>query len=209
MREDAIDEVLKRPARHSSSDGLDDLLSGVFFLAWGALISAAEIWPSRPIRLLSVWGPFVVCLVWILFWGRVQKGLQALKVRWVYPRVGYVRIAKPSRKRQVAGATLTFLLGVVIASLAVSAKGIRGWLPITTGIVFAAACVFAWSRRGLDRFLAYAAAPLVAGALGQHFLGGNLGVGVVIAATGAVISVGGWIIISRLLRLPPVTEDPA
>jgi hypothetical protein len=213
MMRDSIDEALRQPARHWSIDGLADLFVGILLLLWGMVISAQQLWPSSFTTLLAAWVPAVTGLGLLVFYGAVTRGLRALKARWTYPRVGYVKLHEPSRARKTAAAVVGTVVAVVVAFAVVrSRQADTFWvslLPVWMGAIYAVGAALLWVRLGVRRFLAYALVALVSGALAQWWLAADLGVGVVMCAVGLSSVVGGALVLRELLRQPAVTEDQA
>jgi hypothetical protein len=208
---DLIDEALRRPARHWSSDGLADLFVGVLLLLWGMAISAQQLWPSTLTALLAAWVPAVTGLGLVVFSATVMRGLQTLKARWAYPRVGYVKMREASRARKTAAAVVSGVVAVVVAfAVLLSRREGADWvslMPVGMGTVYAVGAGFLWVRFRLRRFLAYALLALVSGALAQWWLPADLGVGVVLCAVGLCSAIGGAVVLRGLLRQPTVVED--
>jgi hypothetical protein len=149
----------------------------------------------------------ITALALAVFHGRLQRGLEALKKRWTYPRVGYVRLPAPSPKRRQAAALVGMAVAVVVAA-AVTRHGLS-WLPLLMGLTYAFAAVVVWASLGIPRLLVYALVALAAGLLAQWRFPAELGGGAVMCATGLAWVVGGAIVFVRLLQRPVPEEDEA
>ena len=204
MATHAIDEILRRPARHWSMDGIAELLAGSLILVWGMAVSAQQLWPSRVTEILAVGGPMLAAGVLALFHRGIAARLERLKARWTYPRIGYVKLPEASGARKTA----TAILGAVAAAVAAVVVVQRpAFLPLLTGAVYAAGAAILWARLGIRRLVAYALLALAAGAVAQWALPARLGVGFVMCAAGLSWAVGGGFVLRDLLRQPALPQD--
>lgn len=207
VKVESIDDVLRRPARHWSIDGLSEIFVGLLVSAWGLAVTAQQLWPSRATTLFAALVPSITGLALAIFHGRLQRGIEVLKRRWTYPRVGYVRLPEPSpARRRAAG-----LVGMVVAAVVAAAVTRHGalWLPMLMGHAFALAGVLLWASLGIPRLLVYALVALAAGILAQWRFPAGLGAAVVMCAAGLAWLTGGAIVFVRLLERPVLPEDQA
>jgi len=208
MTRDAIDAILRRPARHWTIDGIAELLVGSLLLLWGMAVSAQQLWPSRVTMLLASVVPVVTCVALAVFHRRIATRIQRLKIRWTYPRVGYVKVPAASRARKAAAA----ILGAVVGAGGAALLARRGadWstlMPLLMGVAYAVGAALFWVLLGIRRLLVYALLALASGALAQCAFPARLGVGFVMCVAGLSWGVGGAIVLRGLLRLAPMQDQ--
>ena len=207
MRNDPIEEALGRPAQHASVDGLADLAAGVLVLLLGTAVVAEQLWPS--LRGVSAWAGVIGAAVLLVLTKPLTSGLARLRARWVYPRVGYVKLRGPSSLRTAAVLAVSVVVAGAMAFLVARSAGWQALKPLLMGVTYAAGAALLWARLGLRRLAVYALLTLLAGGLAQWWLPGDLGAGLVMVVAGLSWIVGGSLLLWALLRKPVAMEDQA
>jgi hypothetical protein len=205
----SIEEALRRPTRHWNMDGLPELLAGLWLLGLGSLVVVQQLWPSRLTTLLAAILPCVFGVGFAVFHRAIQRGLESLKERWTYPRVGYMKMREPSPAARAAAAAVSMLIAVGVAAAFIRSDRDVGWtalLPMVVALVYAVADIVAFLLLRLRRLVTYALVSLAAGVLTQAWFPGGLGVGIVVCAAGFSWVCGGALALRAILRQPRSIE---
>ncbi len=204
MTEHLIGDMLKRPARQSM-DGLNEIQFGIVFLLWGGISIALELWGSG-LPEWAGWFWLALLLVAVFLTTAITR---RLRVRWIHPRIGYVKWAPPIVGRPV----IAFILGGVLAFLTIVALTrsslFRSSLPVFTGLLFAAGNFAWWIRLRVRRLLVYALLTLASGLVVGWTLPPGLGYKVVLSLVSVFYLVGGFLALRTLMRQPLATEGQA
>ncbi len=133
-----------------SEDGLADILVGLFLMAYAWLFAYGQ-------RNGAAWAKVLLILLVLLMAWQMRAVVDALKRRWVYPRVGYARprpLPRATRLTRGAGVALAALLVLGLLMALEPPPGVTCLL--TTGLM---AGLWAWIglRHGTTRHLLLAA----------------------------------------------------
>ena len=148
-----LKEIEQKTFRDSQQDGLLELVMGICMVAMAT-------------RLLSPILVFMLALPFLLF----KPVLEALRKRFTYPRIGYVKLI-PDKPKEVIGAI--FLVTLIVLAIMAVAFVLFGnvrdfnlwmkWLPIWGGTVLAGMFSSFASKSGSARYYVYALWSLISG----------------------------------------------
>ena len=157
-----MNDMLKRPVRQSLEDGLNELQFGVVFLLWGGILIALALWGAGLPEWAS-WSWLIVIPV-LLF---SQALMPKLRARWVYPRIGYVKVHRPIAGKPVIMMGVGAVVALFFVMALVLSPQLRSSLSVFLGLIFAAGNFFWWMRLRIRRFLVYAILALASGLAAQ------------------------------------------
>lgn len=198
-----LTQVRRRAFRDSAMDGLVEMMLGIwFFYVSGFLYKDGK---ALPLALM----PLVFFLI--------LMGIKSLKNKFVYPRLGYVKLPadKVGSYMKVVPYFLVAGLVVLVAILFISGdykQAVRWyrWMPILYSIFLAGVFVGLARVSGLFRYYIYGAVTVLSpipfivipfagklGAISNHFL----------ALSGFFIIVGSFIFIRFLRKNPILAEE--
>jgi hypothetical protein len=201
MTKDLIDDMLKRPVRQSM-DGLNEMLFGIVFLLWGAILITLELW-GKGWPAWTSWSWLIVLLV--AFY--LQTLARRLRARWVHPRVGYVKVHSPILGKPVIAMIFGGVAALVFVTALVQSSHFRLSLPADLGLIFAAGSFVLWMRLRIQRFLVYAFLTLASGLFAQWMLPTSVASEAFICLVSVIYLVGGVFALRHLMRQPLATED--
>ena len=153
-----LKDIEQRAWKVYMQDGLVEIMIGViFFLASGAFHTSSSV-------------------VFLVFWPIFgQNIIEAIRKRYTYPRIGYVKLQSDDPKKTAGGIFLymvaVFAIMVVVLYLLFGSGTwapylLYQWLPTFVGAIFLGAMTYTKSKSGDARYYAYA---LVAIAIGVAF----------------------------------------
>ena len=196
-----VRKVEQRVWRASQQDGLMEVAIGILLAA-----TALQI---RVTGLIALW---IVVLV------SLAPGLEAIRKRVTYPRIGYVELVQEEPKKTVRGIGV-YTIGVYAAmALAFAIFGDIGdwrlwrrWSPTLAGVLFSGGMIFAASKSGAARYYAFVVLAVGLGiAFSILFPESYTGLTLyLLALGGAFILCGSVTFIRFLRRCPPPTEEAA
>ncbi len=207
MRQD-IDRATRRSRRYWFDDGLAEMAIGFVLLLVGALL-LAEAYTLLPPPLSAIALPVIVIGGWWL----AGLAVRAAKNRITYPRTGYVRYPRQTRRprRILLAALAGGATAAVVAIGALLAPASLAWLPTLDAVLAAAFFLYVVYFAGLTRFYLLALLSIVAGLTTSLLgLGDKLGSGVYFASMGALLILSGAAVLLLYLRntRPPEGEQP-
>ena len=140
-----VKKVEQRVWRASQQDGLMEVAIGILLAA-----TALQI---RTKGLIALW---IVVLV------SLAPGLEAIRKRVTYPRIGYVELVQEEPKKTVRGIGV-YTLGVFVAmALAFAIFGDIGdwrlwsrWSPTLSGVLLSGGMIYAAGKSGAARYYAF------------------------------------------------------
>lgn len=206
-----LKEIERRVEQSVFQDGLMEIMMGGFLLVFGASLA------TRAILI-----PFISLLVIFLSLLVIYLGnplLERLKKRYIYPRIGYVKLRpeKEADPKGIAVAAILFvviLLGSGLFSLAMGEE--RGWafwfsyfLPASAGFMLAIGPFWLGETYGVRRGYVFAALFLLSG-IAIPVLGiasGYEAVGLECLLVGVVSLISGVTMFTRFLRRYPVPAE--
>lgn len=148
-----LKEIEKKTFRDSQQDGLLELVMGICMVA----IST---------RLFSRFLVFMLALPVILF----GPALMAMKKRFTYPRIGYVKLIPEKPKEVIRAIFLITLIMIVVLTAAFLLFGdVRNfnlwlkWIPVWGGVVLAGMFSSFGSKSGCARYYVFALWSLISG----------------------------------------------
>jgi len=200
-----LKEIERRAEQSVFQDGLMEIMMGGFLLVFGASLAT-----SMGLTL------FISLLV--IFLG--NPVLERLKKRYIYPRIGYVKL-RPEKEADPKGIALAGILFVVImlASMGLFPLAMgkeRGWafwfnhfFPASTGFMLAIGPFWLGETYGVKRGYVFAALFLLSG-IAIPVLGiasGYEAVGLECLLVGAISLISGVIMFARFLRKYPIPAE--
>jgi len=188
--------------RESMRDGLTELLLGALLLLASTLWMEPGVSPAF-IALFALFGP---------------KILEALKRRYTYPRIGYVKL-KAEDGVKVAKGIFGYMMGVVAAMAVFLALAYWGswstdliykWTPTFMGAMMLGAMLYTQGKSGDDKYYIYGLLALVTGvAFSLHdFELFEIGFSIYLLLWGGVMLSTGSVTFLRFTRRYPRTTEP-
>lgn len=200
-----LKEIERRVHQSVFQDGLIEIMMGGFLLVVGGLLGRA----GRLLLLISLLVPFL---------GNAL--LERLKKRYIYPRIGYVKL-RPKKEADPKGIVVAGILYVVImlASMALFPLAMgkeRGWtfwfnyfLPASAGFMLAIGPFWLGETYGVKRGYVFAALFLLSG-IAIPVLGiasGYEAVALECLLVGVISLISGVIMFTRFLRKCPLPAE--
>jgi len=148
-----LKEIEQETFRESNQDGLLELVMGICMAAMSTrLISRVLV---------------VMLILPVIFFGPV---LVAMRKRYTYPRIGYVKLI-PDKPKEVIGAIflITLIVIVVLAIIFFLLGDVRDfnlwlkWIPVWAGVVLAGMFSSFGSKSGCTRYYIFALWSLISG----------------------------------------------
>lgn len=148
-----LQEIEQKAFRDSQQDGLMEFVMGICLLAMSTRLISRVLIGMFPIAML-------------LF----KPALEAMRKRFTYPRIGYVKLIPDKPKDAISGIALITL--IVIAVMAVAFILLADiwdfnlwlkWVPVWAGVVLAIMFVSLVSKSGTNRYYIFALYSLIAG----------------------------------------------
>jgi hypothetical protein len=203
-----LKEIEHRVHQSVFQDGLMEIFLGGFLLVFGASLVMDMKWVALIISLL------------VIFLGNPL--LERVKSRYIYPRIGYVKL-RPEKEADPKGIAVAAIVFVVILlgsmGLFTLAMGKdRGWalwfryfLPGSTGFMLAIGPFWLGETYGLRRGYVFAVLFLLSGIAIPVFgmASGYKAVGFECLLVGVVSLISGVIMFTRFLRKVPVVPEEA
>jgi len=202
-----LKEIERRVHQSVFQDGLMEIMMGGFLLVVGASLAMD-----------MKWGVLLISLL-VIFLGNPL--LERAKKRYVYPRIGYVKL-RPEKEADPKGivvAAIVFvviLLGSGLFTLAIGKD--RGWafwfkyfLPGSTGFMLAIGPFWLGETYGVRRGYVFAVLFLLSG-IAIPVLGiasGYEAVGLECLVVGVISLISGVIMFTRFLRKYPLPTEEA
>jgi hypothetical protein len=202
-----LSDAEQRVKRYWYVDGFGELMGGGLFLLLGLYFSAQQYFGDQSLVGIILQSSFAL----ILIGGTViaRKLIHALKLRYTYPRTGYVEYEK---KSGIQRRTLAMAVAVVIAMVSViiarRLDSIDAMVAIT-GVLVAIILVVkqGWSAR-VGRFYILSFLALVLGiTLSISGLGRGYNLGAFYGLMGTAFVVSGAITLARYLRENPLPSE--
>jgi hypothetical protein len=200
-----LKEIERRVHQSVFQDGLMEIMMGGFLLVFGASLAMD-----------MKWIPLIISLL-VIFLGNPL--LERAKKRYIYPRIGYVKLRpeKEADPKGIAVAAIVFvviLLGSGLFSLAIGKD--RGWafwfkyfLPGSTGFMLAIGPFWLGETYGVRRGYVFAVLFLLSGIV-IPVLGiaqGYEAVGFECLPVGVISLISGVIMFTRFLRKYPLPTE--
>lgn len=202
MANDLINDMLKRPVRQSLDDGLNEIQFGIVFLLWGGILVALALLGGGLPKWTS-WSWIIVIPVMLFSQALMPK----LRARWVYPRIGYVKLHQPIAGKPVVTMIVGAVVGLFFVIAMVLSPQFRSSLPMFLGLIFAAGNFAWWMWLRIRRLLVYAILALASGLAAQWMLPDSVNPWAVMCAISMFYLVGGFLALRHLMRQPLPTED--
>ena len=140
-----VKQVEQRVWRASQQDGLMEVATGILLAA-----TALQI---RTKGLIALW---IVVLV------SLAPGLEAIRKRVTYPRIGYVELVQEEPKKTVRGIGVYTIMVFVAMALAFAIFGDIGdwrlwsrWSPTLSGVLLSGGMIYAAGKSGAARYYAF------------------------------------------------------
>mgnify|MGYP000962020371 CR=1 FL=1 len=159
-----------RSRRYWNEDGIPELVMGLIWLLWGALMILETALPRGLQEPYTMLMPLVLVLSGFLAHGLIRR----LKARLSDPLGGYVRHGPPSRAASLGAAGLAVAVAALVAYLAAGSRAasMETRLVPIVGVLAALAFLVGAVRQGAPWLLALAAVALLLGlAVGSLGLG--------------------------------------
>jgi hypothetical protein len=200
-------DVEQRVRRYWYVDGFGELMGGGMFLLLGLFFSAQQYFGDRSSIGVLLESSFVLILIGGLVLARWL--INELKMRFTYPRTGYVEYQK---KNEIQRRTLAMAVAIVVAMLSVYIARrfdtIDAMVAIT-GVLVAIILVVkqAWSAR-MGRFYFLSFFSLVLGILlSMSRLGRGYNLGAFYGLMGTAFIVSGALTLIRYVRENPLPAE--
>jgi hypothetical protein len=222
-----IDDYALRSKRAAQSDGLNDVLGGITFLAITfmqyagmqarATIHGHNFEETHAYQESHIYFALAICAQFALIF-LSRRGVEHLRQRFVYPRMGYVSPRTAPKYRMlifaVVGVSAVFLIGVVGKFVAQSGGRLTLWPPEMTvvlfGVIWGVAYGVFFAQLGFLRHLVLAGIGIVASLLlASTPLQWEYRCGWFVILLGISSIVAGMVSFLRLIRTPALTEADA
>ncbi|MGE5359824.1 MAG: hypothetical protein ACM3NQ_12475 [Bacteroidales bacterium] len=194
--------IERRTRRYWFEDGLAEIFSACVFLLLGLYFLAKHLLTGRV-------SPFFINVLFLLLVISLFSGRRLVtlaKIRYVYPRTGYVAFRRPIGHRY-ATALLAFVISVLMALFVTRAPLLLNWIPALEGLVFGIAFLWVGKKHALMRFpVEGLLSALIGLALSLLHLNEDLATGALFTGVGSVIMVGGVLGFRAYLRHAPPRE---
>lgn len=160
MQKSDLDELSSRPLRAIHADGISELIMGLTWLLWGALIAIPQVVPRGP-----WWQPYwIVAPILMISSGFGGQWLaRRLKERWTYRRTGYVQPNPPPHGRLWAVVIIAWVTAAVIAGFMSQGREWLDLLPLGCSILVAAALAFGLGKQGIPGAMVYSMLCVIIG----------------------------------------------
>ena len=200
-------DVEQRIKRYWYVDGFGELIGGGVFLLLGLYFSAQQYFGDQsPLGAILQSGFALILIGGIVL---ARRLINALKMRFTYPRTGYVEY---EQKVSIQRRTLAMAVGVVVAMLSVvitrSVDRIDAMVALT-GLLVAVILVAkqVWSSR-VQRFYLLSFVSLVLGiALSLSGLPRGYNLGAFYGLMGTAFAISGAVTLTRYLRDNPLPRE--
>jgi len=189
-------EIERKAYQDAQQDGLMELLSGLGMLYLAGMVSGK----------LSV---AFFALIVVFF----SQGLEALRKRYTYPRIGYVKLPEAGQK-EIWRVIFLLMLGLlVIVSIILVFVGEAGnfeswlkWLPAFLGIVYVGMFLSLASKSKTARYYGYALISVISGFAFSllTFESWRTGVELYFLSLGLILIINGIFLFLRFLRKNPL-----
>lgn len=203
-----LEDVEQRARRYWFQDGLTEISCGFGLLVVGAWFFALHELQAHPAAAPAGGSSEILVnlafpvLIFVLVWAG-RRLIAFAKVRYVYPRTGYVSFRRSAGMRRFSAA-IACLVGFAFTILVVRAPALVNWLPALEGLVFAVAFLFLGRKTGTLRFPVEALACAVVGlVLALQSIDENLAAALVFSGIGLVAMTGGAFALGSYLRHAP------
>ncbi len=202
MESTNLEQLMRQTRAYQYSDGLIEIMLGLLFTCLGVFIYVFRDSPAE----VGIAGALVLGAV-IVISGRV---IQQIRLRFTYPRTGYVRLDHvPSTRFRVLRVAVALAAGILTAIVLMTVTGRADWNALALAVCFLVYFAAEWRRVGQIRWLVLAfSALLLALALAilpltppAAFLAMStwLGLGLLVCGLYALV---------RYLRTPPAENTP-
>lgn len=190
-----VKEIEQKTFRQSQQDGLMEFVMGICMLAMSTRLFSRVLIGMFPIAV-------------ILF----SPILNALRTRFTYPRMGYVKLIEDKPKEVIGGiALVTLIIIAVLAVVFILFADVRDfglwmkWVPLWAGVVIAIMFVSLAAKSATTRYYIFALYSVVAGFVLSilRFEVVETGTLLYFLAMGAFLIPSGLILFIRFLRKYP------
>jgi hypothetical protein len=209
-----IEEIAKHPLQYAYADGLSEIALGIIGLGMGI-----SFWIQTRIPSGSAWRVlWAIGMLPLLYVGiRVlNKMIEEFKLKLTYPRTGFVSFRNPQDRRRwfsIRGGIFGFgwaLLYGFLRSDAIPGLNTARWIPLVTGLIFAAVFLRIGMKTGVHRLMLIAMISVLAGmSLSLVELPEMAAFGVYWGILGASFGLSGAFALRGYLRRHPKPEEGA
>lgn len=201
-----FEQVKKRTRQYWFSDGFVEIINGAIFLLLGAYFYLQFSLPDGSIWLFLLQAGFVILLIGSIFLGR--RVVNTLKIRFTYPRTGYIGFQPASKQNRWIAAGVALFMAILLVVLFNATPVSLNWLPAITGFVVAAFWLVSAARVGLLRFYILAVGSMLIGT-GLSFANFEvlIGTAAYYSAMGALLMGSGGLTLTRYMRQSSDLED--
>ncbi len=188
-------KIEKKAYKDSQQDGLMEVMMGLILMTFGGFFYS-------PI--------FAFYILLIVFSGRI---VEAIRRRYTYPRIGFVKFHRENPKDALTGVFLFELAVIVIMFTLISLFGnVKdysqwvNWAPLFFGMILVGPFAHAQSRSGSVRYTGYAILSVVLGVFFSliEFGSGCTGLILYLVLIGGFLVLSGLAIFIRFLRKYPL-----
>jgi len=189
-----LPKIEKKAYRDSQQDGLMEVMMGLILMTFGGFFYS-------PI--------FAFYILLIIFSGKI---VEAIRRRYTYPRIGFVKFHRENPKDALTGVFLFELAVIVIMFTLISLFGnVKdysqwvNWAPLFFGMILVGPFAHAQSRSGSVRYTGYAILSVVLGVFFSliEFGSGCTGLILYLILIGGFLVLSGLVIFIRFLRKYP------
>jgi hypothetical protein len=195
-----VKKVEQRMWRASQQDGLMEVAIGILLAT-----TALQI---RTKGLIALW---IVVLV------SLAPGLEAIRKRVTYPRIGYVELVQEEPKKTVRGIGVYTIIVFVAMALAFAIFGDIGdwrlwsrWSPTLSGVLLSGGMIYAAGKSGAARYYAFVVLAVGLGiAFSILFTEPYTNLTLYLLTLGGVFILCGGVTFMRFLRRYPLPTEEA
>ena len=200
--EQDLKKIEQESFRELMQDGFTEIMAGTIFLVFPAII-------AKP-----AFVPFFV-LFYIFF---LPQFVEVVRKKYVYPRIGYVKLREEEPFKVTAGVVITVILliagGIIliyaIATEIISSELVYRWVPAFFGLIMWAPSVYLKNKTGQNRYYLFGALMTITGFIVgfAYFLPVEVVTAVYALSWGLAFFVLGVIRAALFIRKYPVIDSP-
>lgn len=197
-----VDRAVQRTRQYWYDDGLAEIATGCILMIIGLLFIGEA-------RAVILSGASSIGLVIVVTGGFLlaRRAVAIAKARLTYPRTGYVRYARGSRRSKGLAGGVAAVMAFIVAMLFATAPASLTWIPALDGLMIGGFLLYLGHNLGISRFYAMASLSAAIGAaISLSGMGDILGSGIYFGAMGLTVILSGALALRSYLRGTETSE---